>query len=755
MASLVVLILVYLVGAIVTWAGVAQGFFESAQSHGREIFAVVAGLHIIEEQAYDFSAFFNLRIGGREGFPVGQFKGKAFDGLGLFALLAGLSLWGGQRGLLLASGIAAADFAQHSLLGFGSRRLCSCGRARWIWGFTPGMRTAALYPVAIWIASPGAGSAADWLTIILGELVIVGNIGLARLRMRLAPWRTSTGAALICAVVIGGPLAFGTTAQGQEAINTVAVSVGASGPLVPAPLTPAEAAASELVPRWVFQDSTGFKGGEPGNTPFPHGGAVSPDGRWLLVATATGAEIYEIVPGRSPVRRKQLGKALFPRWPSGDKDFFCKSAAWLQVGGQLVGALSIEEGGIALLTWDGVVARVIWQDASEWVNAVAAYDGELYVAAQSHSYRFDVSAVWLAACAAIGPVWCTGPPRLEIAAPASHHAVEGGIVALSRGAGRGEISLWTTGAYPKRRAQISTTLTYGVAIWEDSGKLYLGAAGTTLRVWDVSACRTAACAPIFTSSTPTIDESFPPSKLPMQNVTAGTVDGRPVVYLGSSAIGTLCVDRREYLYELVGGVPREMATAPGQWCWYYGPCAAATSRCALHGNGGTTAPMGAVIDRGVLYRFGLGFADAADLRLAFAAPPGRIFSDGFEGGDVCAWGGCGPPPPPPLPPPPPPDALEIVYFKAVCGFGFCSFDVGKAVPFNVLVTGNPTSYQYDWSSTDGVFRSASQTSAVPVSSHIYTKAGCYRPVMRVVKGAQSATLADQNTAALAVGGCES
>ena len=72
------------------------------------------------------------------------------------------------------------------------------------------------------------------------------------------------------------------------------------------------------------------------------------------------------------------------------------------------------------------------------------------------------------------------------------------------------------------------------------------------------------------------------------------------------------------------------------------------------------------------------------------------------------------------------------------------------ITFTVVVDGLPDTYQYDWNSPDGVFRNVVQSSSTPVTSHVYTAAGSYRPVLRIVKGAESVDKADQNTLSLNV-----
>ena len=102
------------------------------------------------------------------------------------------------------------------------------------------------------------------------------------------------------------------------------------------------------------------------------------------------------------------------------------------------------------------------------------------------------------------------------------------------------------------------------------------------------------------------------------------------------------------------------------------------------------------------------------------------------------------------PPPPPPTDLQVVGFAAQCSLGFCGFNTGQTISFTVSVEGSPTRYEYDWTSPDGVFRNVIESSTTPVTSHAYTVAGSYKPVLRIVRGTESAELADQNSANLSV-----
>lgn len=82
--------------------------------------------------------------------------------------------------------------------------------------------------------------------------------------------------------------------------------------------------------------------------------------------------------------------------------------------------------------------------------------------------------------------------------------------------------------------------------------------------------------------------------------------------------------------------------------------------------------------------------------------------------------------------------LSIEAFQAQGCFGGpqnCVFNVGETIHFNLTVTGDPTSYDYDWDG-NGQFET---TSAVPIATHAYTSAGTFSPKVRIQRGGQSAT----------------
>jgi PKD domain len=71
-----------------------------------------------------------------------------------------------------------------------------------------------------------------------------------------------------------------------------------------------------------------------------------------------------------------------------------------------------------------------------------------------------------------------------------------------------------------------------------------------------------------------------------------------------------------------------------------------------------------------------------------------------------------------------------------CAFGFCVFDAGTVLTFGESVSGTPDFYDYDWNA-DGTY---DETSATPVTTHVYGTAGTYHPVLRIRRGSESASL---------------
>lgn len=68
------------------------------------------------------------------------------------------------------------------------------------------------------------------------------------------------------------------------------------------------------------------------------------------------------------------------------------------------------------------------------------------------------------------------------------------------------------------------------------------------------------------------------------------------------------------------------------------------------------------------------------------------------------------------------------HFQSSCTAGPCVFQVGTPITFTDSSTGPIMFWDYDWNGT-GVFSDAGHTS--PVTSHTYTVAGTYSPVLRV------------------------
>lgn len=73
--------------------------------------------------------------------------------------------------------------------------------------------------------------------------------------------------------------------------------------------------------------------------------------------------------------------------------------------------------------------------------------------------------------------------------------------------------------------------------------------------------------------------------------------------------------------------------------------------------------------------------------------------------------------------------LEIVVFKSVCQLGFCYFATNQEIAFKHEITGFPKTYQYDW---DGDL-TFDEESSEPILTHAYTRAGIYRPRLRVIR----------------------
>jgi PKD repeat protein len=81
--------------------------------------------------------------------------------------------------------------------------------------------------------------------------------------------------------------------------------------------------------------------------------------------------------------------------------------------------------------------------------------------------------------------------------------------------------------------------------------------------------------------------------------------------------------------------------------------------------------------------------------------------------------------------------LEIVSFAASCPFGQCSFQTNAPITFNHQILGDPDTYEYDWTNDGNDPFEVQQSSTGPITSHTYTAAGAYRPILRIRRGAES------------------
>lgn len=86
------------------------------------------------------------------------------------------------------------------------------------------------------------------------------------------------------------------------------------------------------------------------------------------------------------------------------------------------------------------------------------------------------------------------------------------------------------------------------------------------------------------------------------------------------------------------------------------------------------------------------------------------------------------------------EPLDITIFRATCPLGFCVFDTGDTVSFNVNVDGTPIAYDYDWDG-DGTYE---ETSATEIDMHIFCTDGRFEPVLRVRRGLDRDTQPDTN-----------
>ncbi|MCM2317114.1 MAG: PKD domain-containing protein, partial [Thermoanaerobaculia bacterium] len=83
--------------------------------------------------------------------------------------------------------------------------------------------------------------------------------------------------------------------------------------------------------------------------------------------------------------------------------------------------------------------------------------------------------------------------------------------------------------------------------------------------------------------------------------------------------------------------------------------------------------------------------------------------------------------------------LTAAFSALNCTFGVCSFSVGQLIGFADNSTGSPDTWAYDWNNTSTSASNCNYSApgGSPVTSHVYTSAGTYRPCLRVTRGAQS------------------
>jgi PKD repeat protein len=79
--------------------------------------------------------------------------------------------------------------------------------------------------------------------------------------------------------------------------------------------------------------------------------------------------------------------------------------------------------------------------------------------------------------------------------------------------------------------------------------------------------------------------------------------------------------------------------------------------------------------------------------------------------------------------------LTVDKFEAVGCLGACAFSTGQAIQFNVLVSGDPTGYDYDWNG-NGQFQTVTTAPVDGFVPHTYDTAGTYKPVLRIRRGTE-------------------
>ena len=86
------------------------------------------------------------------------------------------------------------------------------------------------------------------------------------------------------------------------------------------------------------------------------------------------------------------------------------------------------------------------------------------------------------------------------------------------------------------------------------------------------------------------------------------------------------------------------------------------------------------------------------------------------------------------------NALVIEQFGAQCSF--CIFDTGQTIAFAMVVSGDPTSYEFDWDG-NGTFEDTTTVPSGGAVTHVYNSPGSFTPSVRIRRGA--ATRVAQNS----------
>jgi hypothetical protein len=146
------------------------------------VLVALAAIHIAEESVAGFRRFFNTEwFAGGENCPVGRAKGVLVDQIGLFLVIASLSILGAMidaRCILVAVGIITADLVQHAVFSFAKSK------------YTPGVATSALY-FAFVLYFLGRRELRSlmyldraWLAMAVGFAFIAGNYFFSRWKVR-------------------------------------------------------------------------------------------------------------------------------------------------------------------------------------------------------------------------------------------------------------------------------------------------------------------------------------------------------------------------------------------------------------------------------------------------------------------------------------------------------------------------------------------------------------------------------------------